>query len=499
MNQLSRLFIALTCCASVGAYFFWPLLEHGPSVQVDSVDYLRSAQSVAAGLGTSTVDYNGEVNRVTHYPPFTAVVFSIPYTLNWNVMTFIAILNVFLFAVSIVLIGTITFLLSSSFIASVLAALLFSFSSVMIYAFGTALSEPGFITIMLGLMTFFILNWKKNISNVALINAALITSLAILSRYIGIAWILSGVFWICVGKATISRKLKQIISFALISVSPIFSWMLLAPSTSPIGNRAFSIHAIGIAKLQAAMLTLKEYWLVPTSDLIDSGQLLLPTLILLGVVGAKMLFEKKHLTDAATVFIVGSAVTYVAFVLLSITFVDASTPLDNRLLAPMYPFALVLFLTNRDGRVFTFLIVGFLFVAYLSGGPQANLGKWDRHLWYNSESWRNSTTRTAAREIPRELAVYSNAPEVLMLDGRVNSRSLPNWSDPMRHQNNPNFGAEIEVLKKDIESENAAIVLFRRVNWRWYLPGEDVLKANLSLRPVWDVDDGAVYMYKKPS
>jgi hypothetical protein len=120
----------------------------------------------------------------------------------------------------------------------------------------------------------------------------------------------------------------------------------------------------------------------------------------------------------------GAAAAYVLLMLAGISFYDANTPIDHRLLSPVLPLLIVFALPAgqwlvrrlQPGQAWRALVV--VLVMLLAAVSAARASIWtirraadDYDSNYTARNWRESETIAAARQLPPNALIYSNAAE----------------------------------------------------------------------------------------
>jgi len=203
------------------------------------------------------------------------------------------------------------------------------------------------------------------------------------------------------------------------------------------------------------------------------------------------------------VLIIGN---YLVLLVVSITFLDAQTPVDTRILSPLYvPFVLLsvsffTWLARRDGKSDSFrmgllasalIILGLQIPASLSWLNQL------RHdgIGYSSRGWVDSEVVKQLTLLDSTISIFSNAPDVVYtLLGRPASM-VPRKMYPESNLPNPDYNSQIEQMKRSLKSKNGLVVYFDRVRWRWYLPSAAELEKEVGLQLVIKTNDGSVYKF----
>jgi hypothetical protein len=194
-------------------------------------------------------------------------------------------------------------------------------------------------------------------------------------------------------------------------------------------------------------------------------------------------------------------VVYFAFLVISLTFVDASTPLDDRILGPIFlaGLCLALYLVwSVAGRIdaptamqvaFWTLVVLFLgigawrVVQWSSNGHQQGLG-------FSGYTWQRSETLRRAAELPNEIQIYSNAPEAIYLYTQRPALPFPKRVRAATQRVNEEYDAEIAGIRHGLSARRTVVVFFDALRLR---ASETELREELGLCPLVRAGDGTIY------
>ena len=494
--------------ALVGSSLVLYSTSWGIGTSPDSVAYIGAARNLAAGLGL-TVPFGGLVDApMIHHAPFYPVFIGTlgligidPAKVARGLAIIIMGLNVLLAA------WLVRGMLPGTNWPSVIGALLVAISPTILEIHSMAWTEPMFIFLGffgLGLLAL----WLDNQSLIFGITAALLVGLATLTRYAGLAFIATGVLGILLlARERAVKRLAYASSFGLISGLPLSLWGIqnhFAVGTAT--NRSLNFHPIERSQLWQGMGTVSSWLLVPENA---STLFHLASLALLGLVaGAALVIiwrsQNTKLNAPGINFRIFTIFVpvYFLFLVVSISFFDANTPLDGRILSPLF-FAGVVGLIAIFGqaavynlpRVWQAGLLLYVFVLVIGYG-QASL-KWvqESHhqgIGFSSTIWQGSPTLATVRNFPKETLIYTNVPEGVYFSGEHRSMRLPVYFEAVRQQVNPNFEVEIGNLKHQLVSGQAVVVYFTQLG-RQDNPSETELVDQLSLVLVAAYPDGNIY------
>lgn len=185
---------------------------------------------------------------------------------------------------------------------------------------------------------------------------------------------------------------------------------------------------------------------------------------------------------------------YVAFVLATIAFVYANTPLDMRLLGPVRCIgtaAVVALFATQTGRLRTVPLAGGCWAAVvvvlsLAQSVPVALAMNRTGFGYASNAWKNSAAIAAVKLVRPDVPIYTNAPDAIRLLAGRDALSLPSVTEDQARAPNPAFETEMEEMEAAMRS-GAIAVVFRRGVSRYYMIGEQELRSRLA-----DADEAVV-------
>lgn len=193
-------------------------------------------------------------------------------------------------------------------------------------------------------------------------------------------------------------------------------------------------------------------------------------------------------------FLIIFALVYALLLALTISFADAQTPLDRRILSPLY-LALSIWLITAITSIASKhmrLIWSAAAVCVIAINCSASL-EWLKVLstqgvGFSSSAWRISPTINYLKT-HQVTPLHTNAPDPISLLVGTPANMLPRHTDPGTRLANAEYARQMA----EVRNHGGVIVYFRGVRWRWYLPDEERLKTVLNARQVVDFGDGAVY------
>jgi hypothetical protein len=491
----------------------------GIGTSPDSVVYIGGARNLAAGHGFSMNTVTGSTGAITHFAPFYSWVLSLSGFLAVDPMAGARWINALLFGVNIFLVGLLVAKNDISGRSTIvwlplLGSLLLLSAPTMLEIHVMAWTEPLFL--FLGFTGLFVLSiYLQRLDLGYLVFSALLISLAFLSRYAGAALIATAILaLILLSSQGFPKRIKAAGLFAFISLLPAILWMWRnLQSAGTATSREFSFHPIDLTKIREAITTISSWALVPASA---STLVKLIPIVLFVVVFSYLIFSKKNQAGhdeskrkAASlpvmVKLLGAFnLIYLAFLVFSISFIDANTPLDARILSPLYLSGIVLvlylvgeFLTRfpKSPILKTAMIFAAVFVFVMNAwtGSALVVQGYDQGIGFNSLAWSRSGILAEAEKLPREVVIFTNAPEAVYFFIDRAALSIPRKFESVRQQPNPNYLTDLAEMRSVIEDERGVVLYFSSLN-RPTLVSEEELKSYMPLHVVVQAVDGTLYM-----
>jgi len=489
----------------------------GIGTSPDSAVYLGVARNLEEGRGM-TVPFGADIDAaLSQFPPIYSLLIRLVNATGLDIAMSARLIQAVLFGINIILLTTMgrdgAYEIHWGVI---LGAMLVLFISPFVENHLMAWSEPLFIfSGFTGL--FFLSRYLDGGSRVLLIAAALWTSIAALTRYIGVAFILTGGLGILLWASVQGRRRGwQVLIFTLISFIPLGAWMLIGLiSGSGSTGRELALHPFGRQHIWQSVETVAGWFYIPASL---SGLLKISFIGLVGTILLTLLFvrqlpdpsnssknllaKERDLPVIIRLMLIFIPI-YVGLVLLSISFVDANTPLDNRILAPVLAAGLVLishilsrptYHAPRLSALRNLAVVGVMAIVALSIADRFELiqENYANGIGFNHTNWRKSQAMREVEKLTDEWIIYANSPEAIWLRTGKSAHKLPKPWNAMNLRENQEFLSELKVLEGRFEQEKGVIIYFDSVSGS-SIPSEATLADYLPLIILEVVSDGAIY------
>jgi hypothetical protein len=497
----------------------------------DSASYLQGARNLIAGYGVSWKSGDGVVSAI-NYPPLYPLALAGPHLVGVDALEGARWINAALAGASVLGVGvTIASLTRGALGPTLLGSLLMLTSTPILTAYASVESEPLFLALLVP--TLLLLGgYMESGSKLALSGAAVGAALACLTRYAGVALIASG----CIALVTCkngapARRILAAAGFGVLAVLPLVAWLAINQATlGATTGRHFEVHPPTRANLDG--LSQVGNWLLPSniakpvaSTLLGLARGSLPppvvplglgplilvvlaTCIGLGFVAPRawQRQDARSMPEPAERPWLVFMFVYPLVLLASITFFDASTSFDARLLAPVYIAGLVLvcafsasrwrsFARGAAERWATLALVGFA-ALHLAGAGQWLLTTRRDGIGYSGRQWQASPVLARVEGLPANALVYTNVVgAVYCVTGRAPD-DLPLRADPLSGLADPQYAQKLASVRAQLSSHDAVVVLLTTADGADRYPAADELARSLDLQLVAAEPDGAT---RRPS
>ena len=483
--------LAIWILPLLGAAIVLFVTRDGPGLSPDARGYLMGARHLAGGKGYTILNSEGVPEPLTQFPPLYSMLLAPAEMVGISATTWSRVLNAALFAISISLVARLARRCGGSWNVAMVCAALFALAPDLLFLHTMVLSEPAFIACTLA--AFLLLGayleegarWKLVAASIALAGALAV-------RYS--APPLIGAAALCVllnVRRPIGRRIADALLLCVIAAAPMAAWMMRnAQLTGSAGGRPIAFHPPEKGHYDDAMKTL-SYWLLP-----DSGD----AVAIIGFVLAAALAIAVVMwawREGGTRWLIAlTAACYLIFILLSITFIDALTPMDKRILAPVHVGLIVLvplWIASRrlSGPSLRALAGAFvLLMAVRAGGwvvkaPRSDLG-------YACRQWRESELARFIHTLPPDALIYTNAVDFLYLGTNRFAKPIPRLYYAVSRKPDLMYRQRIRAMSDELQARDGYLIYFSTIQRAWQ-PTEQRLREDLPLKVEYSAKDGAAY------
>ena len=509
-----------TVCALVLGVLFYFILRHGAGVSTDSISFLNASENFLHAKGLVISAY-GDIFPMTHFPPlYSLFLAGISWVFDCDIGNSARLLAAVTYALNVFFIGCFFISLKIPLRWNLLFLALFALSEYLLLMCARVFTEPIFMCCMLS--SFLLLDkYLKEEKLPYLIFGSLMVGLSALARYVGILLIVSlaGYLFLFI-KKEFWQRVKLALSFGVISSLPLLIWMVrnFFLTQNPT-NRQIGFHPIGAT--QAYQFFRSVLFIFLSDPILESikgakefigSKVLFIVLFLLCILVLGFIFRyKKFCLEKLSAFtntrdylvelLVVFALSYPLFLIVSISFVDYTTPLSRRI---MFPWMIVmgilagkgLYSLSQKSRIWQKIVCSFLVVFLLSYCLRGGLlvGKlFNEGLEYSSKSWNKSEIINFIKKCPPETLIYSNSSAGIFCQTKRNSLPLPYKFAFGKFR--LEYESDLKKVKKDLSESNGYLIYFNSIP-STRLDSPEKLAETLDLQCVLKATDGSVFGVK---
>lgn len=501
-----QLRLAAAGLALVGMGVLWLAMRWGVGLYSDSIVYLGTARVILEGDGVSFLNDAGIIAPVVQYPPLYPATMAVFGWFGLDPLDGARWFSVMCYGANALLVAYITYNVTSSSVASLLASLLALSAFPMVYIHSQALTEPMFIFMIFFGFCFLAL-YLRDSRPVMFYACVLSVGLSCLARYVGIAFILTGGMAIlCLSNSSWQKRLTDAVKFSFLSSLPLAFWVLrnFILARNPV-NRTFSFHPPSLQDFLPATETI-AHWFIPIT-IVEIFPWLAPVTTMVAFIVLGWLFrEAECLRSERSRLLLYCVFGYASFLLVSWTFNDQPLELDTRTFALPYVALMILTICAATERLrrsryhenlFWRFSVHCLLILILAV-QTVNGVVWLRYSYWNGigftiEQWRNSELLTFVKNATTPLLIFSNAPDFIHTLTGKRAFLIPPKLLRSTQKANPRYVEETAAMGEELTRNNAVLIYFNDENRLWYLPSIKELQSNLPLRVVKRATDGAIY------
>lgn len=492
-------FLTLVLLALSGIFLILYATPQGMGLSDDSIAYIAGARSILDGQGYREA-WLASNQPVTHFPPGFSTILAIVGLSGLDPLRGTRLVNALVFGANVFMLGLIGWRMTKSKAAGILLAVLFLINGQLFRVHTTAMSEPLYIFFTLAaFLTFF--NYgvqelapasvgKPTDSIKWLILSAILTAFAYLTRYAGLALLATFLVSLFILHDTWKKRLASAGIFLSGFIPFALAWSirnrLLAENAT---NRTLVYHPVtaeniqlGISNVAAFLLPVEE-WRRELIKVPNLFAVIIAVLVLILLVWVIAKGWRKFLHPAGNAPEILSFISalyifgYLASILSSMTFFDASTKFQLRILAPVYVNLLIVLvyfiswfwhkiIASSGITQYALRIALSVFIAYTFSSSIYNFSATLTQLrkggqGYASFQWFDSEAMAFLSQLPEGTRIYSNqVGPVYLYTGRP-GYVLPDLVDPVTGLPRERYEESVALLQADVLSGGAALALFK--------------------------------------
>lgn len=474
----------------------------GIGIYPDSVMYIMMARSLLQGRGWTLEGIPVEV-----FPPLYPSLLALTGLFGTDPVSGARCLQAAIWAVNLFWIGCLTYRFSGKSLTAALFASILALGAVDLFAYHTvALSDGAFLLFFLPAL-LAIDRYLEGGSMGYLVCSALLTALAAVTRYAGIAAIAAGVLVILyLGRKPLRSRFVHALTFGLMSFAPAGLWMLRNMQYQHPMGRSFDLHGFLGEPEVSGLFHAASAWFFQWK-IEDAWWMTIPLFMLLGLLTLWNWRPDPNRTGEEALrarLIMTYMALYVILLILSAAFFQADLFRDSsRLMMPFHILFLVLVITSahqwlkRTGNLLTRIVAAIVcsaiaFLVLTTGVQYARKISGDGQ-GYAAKAYRNSEVIARTRSIPPDVTVYTNLElPIVLYTGRI-PYMIPLKINNSTQRPNETYGAEMKSMAADIRDSSALLVYFKRTPGWYVLPTLEEIRETVPLRSIAELNDGGLY------
>ncbi len=458
------------------------------AIEPDSIAYIESARWFAVGQGLVR-GAAGDLRIMTHWPPLYPVALAGGMMLGASAEGTAFAINFWSLGISLFLMGFIVWRMAGAFWAAAAAQAIAALAAAFFVLHLFVLSEPLFVALMCGAV-WALVEYQFRRRFVWLAFASVFLALSVMCRYAGLGIVLGVVIYLALSSP---RKVRDVLVVGFVTLAPILLWVASRQGDYRWGVDRTIGFAAPSADNAAGGLSVLGSFIAPQDPEATQFWVGLRPLALLGIAA---LFWRTRLFGCI-------GLSYIAFIIGSLLFIDRGIPLDGRILLPAGLMVLIVAMTFlaralplvRDRRFAAcaiFLTAYFLVVNLDSRGQQTHFMLRQFALrGFGFEALYPSRSPLMAKlmQLPPDIVPVSGKPYVVrVLVGRagLNAPSDASW-DELRPSRIHDTLRQHRLVFVDTP-------LLSGLPWRARLR---VMKWYFDLEPLASERDGTLYWVKE--
>lgn len=451
--------------------------RYGAGLSPDSAVYLQSARQLASGNGfTQLFADPGRPPRVVPvnwFPPGYSALIALGAKLGFDPIQVARYSAAALLGLYVALGAAVVWRVTRSIAITVIAAAAICLSTDQLEVFSFALSEPLFnVAVLLALIA--LARFIERPAPIMLLAAAICVSIAGMTRYIGLVLAPMGALLIlCYGpRQTLARRASPAALFLVVAISANVAWFFRNASAGGSSTgRTIGWHPVTWSHGRALVETIGQ-WIVPPVLAPHAWWLIGLSVVIIAAFTPAISTEQTRaapLREASIITRVFAAFvpTYLVGLAFAISWIDAATPVDYRLLSPLFVPMIVLgaIVFQRSNGRFRLVVpvIAFAMLAtdLLRTPPWVwNANRIGQRLAYASVRWEKSRVMKILAQLPPDFPIWTNVPDATSLHARRVDASVPPRFSRDGTQVRDDYPAAIAALREWIMQNSGAVVLF---------------------------------------
>lgn len=458
-----------------GSTFVFIVKPYNLGVSPDSVFYLEAAKSFSEGKGI----VNNQNKLINHWPPvYPMVLGTCALVTGIDVIEIGVFLNAFLIILyGLILVVVLKELKLPNILSYLLLLLLLVGLPTTVYQFFW--SEGLFLVFFMATILFF-LKWIKYYNWKFILFAGIFSGLFFITRYAGIGFIAGFSLFTLIRKDTIYSRIRNLIIYLLPIIIAFLIWHFYTNSFGQQSlDRKFYFSLIKFSKIKMGVSTFYSWFINYTYVTLP----LLATIFIYYILELKKSYKKDLIKFNwfATLLIL-LIFSYISFLIFSISTFDSLTPLDNRILSPIYPIFLILlglvlnfFIYRTNTNKITYILI----ILLLANTSKSSTEVWKSH-YHDGRGYANKLYKSSEmlKNVSQneDITIYSNQIYLLRFYSESKTKFLPRKVFHKEKVANKGYKKDIAKMKKSVLNGLGEIAYFNHPVNRYLMLKEDILK-----------------------
>ncbi len=475
-------------------YVLLVTIQYNIGVGIDSVSYLEGARNICSGNGYTTRSPLNEFSLITHWPPlYSACIAFTSLITHLDCLDAVKYLSAILLGLTILLSNIIL----NKFQSNIFLKIIFNLLLLTSYAFQGYLilqSESLFILLII-IQLYFLITFLETKNNRYLIIASLFLGFSILTRFAGVGLMLGVVLFFFLQKEKLTNKITTIFIYGSIATCIVASWIIFASlHSSNASDRSFIFHLITLHHLERLGGTI-IHWISPSFTFII-GPIVIIYFLVLFLLNRKKFINYGVFTNDKVKLFIFLIISYLGFLFITINLFDFSTTFDSRMLSPIFPFLLIVFVAylNKVNSIKIYIIPVLLMIfSSIYGFTKSSLEFYNNGSSYNGKMWSSSEILHSLKENSTTKTIFTNGSNAIKFSlGKSEAiYSIPFYVNPNTQVINKNLRKELESIKVDLKSKNGMVIYFYDIKM-YFLPDDKFLMKEFESFHILRFNDGII-------
>ena len=477
-------FLLLACILILGAFIFIKTTPSGIGLVSDSVNYINGARSIAEGKGYYRESGGGTIKPITNFPPLYSILLSVPILFGAGGIQAAWAFSLIFYLLNITMIAILVRAVTKNGWLGLAGSLLFCASKPFLYFQVFAMSEPLFFFCTLMALYLLWLGFQTD-SSIRWLLCGVFCGAAFLTRYVGVVSLAVTVGILLFLPPARVRRMKAIGWVLLGSVPLMMSWLIRNLIVSGnVTNREAYFHPLSGEEIHTGIMIFWR-WIYPEryQNVTTPVSWMRLGIILIGIAGVLFLagtfllsVRKKDISNEMRMIwaFVLYLFVYLAVIFITITFLDWSVNIEERILFPCLMVMLLTLLTLigiflRKKKIFPVIgllaVYGFLLITSSQDLIQFIPRFGEVGYGWAWQGWEDSPAMNLIKELPADTVIYSNQPEAVSLIAGRGAYALLDPIDPSTGLKRPGYDETMATIRNQVIQGEAVLVFFGINSW----------------------------------